>query len=460
MVELAHRACMTPLDPQAQFHRFVSDELVSDIGSDVGLSDDEFEALMAPFEPFEQAPRLGLGLSGGADSTALLHLALDWARRRGGTVVPLIIDHGLRSESTLEACAVADKSRALGLDPVVLKWKDDPPGTGVEAAARTARYALLSRACEAHRLLHLLVGHHRDDQIETIAMRQERSSGFQGLAGMSACVERRGYRLLRPLLSVPKARLLATLQEDGHTWFEDPMNRDERFARARMRRDGITAGSPAATFERIALERELEACLPSVVRLDRFGEACLDRSGWRALPRKLADLVVARLARTMGGLDHAPASRRVEAMAGCLRGDNPVKGTLGRCLWRGRDTICVSREMRDLPVLALDGPETRALWDGRFEIAVPDGVWIVKAWSALTDHEELSAACAPGLSPSALQTLPVIGNLEGRVMVPHLEEVGDGGLAGVRAVFAPRQPLTPPRFVSAGESGMSCEWKR
>jgi len=136
---------MTPLDPQAQFHRFVSDELVSDIGSDVGLSDDEFEALMAPFEPFEQAPRLGLGLSGGADSTALLHLALDWARRRGGTVVPLIIDHGLRSESTLEACAVADKSRALGLDPVVLKWKDDPPGTGVEAAARTGAIVNLKK---------------------------------------------------------------------------------------------------------------------------------------------------------------------------------------------------------------------------------------------------------------------------------------------------------------------------
>ena len=93
----------------------------------------------------------------------------------------------------------------------ILRWTGPKPATGVQAAAREARYALLGAWCRDAGVLHLLLAHHLDDQAETVALRQARQSGPDGLAGMAAVRELKGSRLLRPLLSVPKDRLRATL---------------------------------------------------------------------------------------------------------------------------------------------------------------------------------------------------------------------------------------------------------
>ncbi len=199
---------------------------------------------MAPFGPFETNPDLAVAVSGGRDSLSLAVLAKEWAADRGGRAIALIVDHGLRVEAADEARATARLLARQGLDSVVLCWDGPKPMTGLQEAAREARYRLLRQACRERGILHLLVAHHADDQDETIAMRAARASGPDGLAGMAALVEWAEVRLLRPLLAVRRARLTATLAARGIAWIDDPSNADPRFERARLRLAGVARQCP------------------------------------------------------------------------------------------------------------------------------------------------------------------------------------------------------------------------
>ena len=425
------------------------------------LQAEEFARLMAALAPFEERPRLAIAVSGGADSSALALLAGAWARARGGKASALIVDHRLRPASTREAQLTARRCRRQGLAAHILAWRGAKPATAIEEAARQARYALLERACLRLGALHLLLAHHRDDQAETVAMRRQRGSGAAGQAGMSACVERAGYRLLRPLLTVPRARLVATLEARGAGWLDDPMNRDPRFARARLRQVGALAPpSPAVGAARLERERALAGALAALATLDRFGVACLDRAGWRRLEGDdglAAQAVLARLAQTVGGGIWPPRGRRLAALARRLRGEAAVACTLGRCLWRGGESVVILRERRHLPVVEVELEQgwRELLWDGRFRIALPPGRWRVLALSALAAARlapppELASPPLPAL---ARATLPAICGVEGVAAVPHLGYVRDARAALCRARFAPRQPLVAPLFAPADGAG-------
>ncbi|MDP1966000.1 MAG: tRNA lysidine(34) synthetase TilS, partial [Reyranella sp.] len=153
-----------------------ADALPVDVGA--------FARAMAPFEPFEKKPVVAVAVSGGRDSLALALLAHDWARVRGGAIVALIVDHGLRSGSDGEAASTRDLLAGLGIEAGVLCWSGAKPQSGLQEAARTARYRLLSDECRRRGILHLLLAHHADDQEETVTMRAARGSGLDGLAGM------------------------------------------------------------------------------------------------------------------------------------------------------------------------------------------------------------------------------------------------------------------------------------
>ncbi len=178
--------------------------------------------------------------SGGADSLALaaaLAFAAPRAGLRGGAVT---VDHGLQAGSAQRAAEVAGVLRGLGLDPVHAVPVTVPPAAsagGPEAAARTARYAALEQAAARAGAAAVLLGHTLDDQAETVLLGLARGSGARSLAGMPA---RRGcYR--RPLLAVRRAATAAACAELGLTPWQDPHNRDDRFARARVRHQVMPA---------------------------------------------------------------------------------------------------------------------------------------------------------------------------------------------------------------------------
>ena len=179
-------------------------------------------------------------MSGGADSLALALLASQWAAGRGGSVLAMVADHGLRPESPSEVAVTLARLRSCGVPGCRLRLSIRP-GTRLAERARAARHEALEAACAERGILHLLFGHHAADQAETVAMRRLRGSGPVGLAGMAALSETDHVRKLRPLLDVAPVRLRATLRAAGLAWIEDPSNADPAFERARLRTLGRDA---------------------------------------------------------------------------------------------------------------------------------------------------------------------------------------------------------------------------
>jgi tRNA(Ile)-lysidine synthase len=189
------------------------------------------------FADWKGAPAMILAVSGGPDSMTLMWLAARWRRAmaRGPRLLAVTVDHGLRPEAAREAREVKRLASSLDMPHRTLRWSGAKPKAGVPAAAREARYRLLAQAARQSRATHILTAHTRDDQAETLLMRLLRGSGIAGLAAMARESERDGLRLARPLLDVPKSRLVATLQKAKINFAEDPTNRDPNFTRARLR---------------------------------------------------------------------------------------------------------------------------------------------------------------------------------------------------------------------------------
>lgn len=284
------------------------------------LTESSAEALLAPLAEEEA---LLLAVSGGPDSVALMLLAARWSLRRAKRIEVATVDHGLRAGSDEEARQVAAWAGALGFAHHVLRWEGAKPQTRIQERARDARYALLGAcALQIAPNCPIVTAHHADDQAETILFRLTRGSGVAGLAGMAQSARLGGARLLRPLLGVAKARLEAMCRDAAHPFLLDPSNRNEAFARARLRalsetlsRQGLNAdallrlGARARRAEealRFSAERAGEAAL-----LERDGDRSIfDSAALRILPEEfLLRVLAADIARR--GLT-APRFERLE----------------------------------------------------------------------------------------------------------------------------------------------------
>lgn len=182
---------------------------------------------------FSGEGRLGLAVSGGADSLALLLLT---QALRPGSFAVATVDHGLRPGAGGECAMVADVCAARAIPCTILRVT--PKAGNLQARARDARYASLGHWAADHGLAALLTAHHADDQAETLLMRLNRGSGPVGLAGVRArgTVPGTALPLLRPLLAFRRAELAALVHAHGLLPVDDPSNADPRFDRVRIRR--------------------------------------------------------------------------------------------------------------------------------------------------------------------------------------------------------------------------------
>lgn len=227
-------------------------------------------------------------------------------------LVALTVDHGLRPEAATEAEAVARTAAALGVAHATLRWEGSKPASGVQAAARTARYRLMADWCAARGLRWLATAHHADDQAETWLMRSARGAGPRGLAGIRP--RRRlgaGVTLLRPLLDWRRAELAAIAAAAGLPVADDPSNADPRFVRTRAR--ALLAATPWLDARRLAAaaahQREAEAALAWACARAWAGRAAVKpgrevRLDAADLPRALRLRLVERALRTL-----SPAAR-------------------------------------------------------------------------------------------------------------------------------------------------------
>lgn len=286
----------------------------------------------ALFADLAAAPALLLAVSGGPDSTALLLLAARWRATlaQGPSLLAATVDHQLRAESAAEARAVGVLAERLAIPHRILRWTGAKPRTGLQEAARGARYRLLAAAARSSGAAHILTGHTGDDQAETVLLRMARGSALTGLGAMAraapleawtqhhraehAPVRRRQPLLIvRPLLDLPKARLLATLAAAGLAVADDPSNRDPRFTRARLRQlmpmlaeEGLTARRLALLARRLrradaAIESMVDAAAPAQGAWQGGGPIRLEAENVMRLPAEVALRLIARaIARTAG----------------------------------------------------------------------------------------------------------------------------------------------------------------
>jgi tRNA(Ile)-lysidine synthase len=185
---------------------------------------------------------LGIAVSGGSDSMALLTLAAEYRDAAGVSLKAVTIDHGLRPEAKDEARFVGNFCGAIGVAHDVVAWERSAPWQVSQDAARRARHAMLASWAKRHSVERIALGHTRDDRLETFLMRARQGSGWHGLAGpMPNSVspvwpEGRLMPLIRPLLAFGRDELRTELTSRGATWVEDPSNDTTRFERVRMRR--------------------------------------------------------------------------------------------------------------------------------------------------------------------------------------------------------------------------------
>lgn len=177
-----------------------------------------------------------VGVSGGADSLALILWLDECLRPQGKKVVALTVDHGLRPESADEADYVHQLLTNKGIEHHILCWQGEKPTTGIEEAARVARYQLLSEWCLSHQIRCLCVAHHQLDQAETFMIRLQRGSGLNGLCGMQEVNEMYGLKILRPFLNVPPQALKDYLNKRQIKWITDSSNDCDDFLRVRVRK--------------------------------------------------------------------------------------------------------------------------------------------------------------------------------------------------------------------------------
>jgi tRNA(Ile)-lysidine synthase len=331
-------------------------------------------AVMA--ELFGSAPpaRIGVALSGGGDSVALLALAAGWARDSGTKLAAVTVDHGLRDGSRAEAVEAGATAARLGVAHDMLTWGGWDGQGNLQDAARRARLRLIGDWAAARDIGAVLLGHTADDQAETVLLRLGRGSGVDGLSGMAALRRAGGRVWARPLLGTRRAALRRWLRGQGIGWAEDPSNADPRFARVRARAalvaldgSGIDVAGLCATADRMrvaraALDDATATGLRDLARVEAAGDVTLCAAGFDALPEELRLRVAARALIWVSGGDYRP--RRAALVAVLARG-----GTLSGCVWtRAGGTIRISREAAAVAGLAV-APGAR--WDNRWRIDGP-----------------------------------------------------------------------------------------
>ena len=279
---------------------------MSDAENGVPVTDAEADAL---FAALIDEPALVLAVSGGPDSTALLVLTARWRKRhrRGPTLLAVTIDHGLRPESRREAVMVKQLARRLGVAHRTMRWTGRKPATALQEKARAARYVRLAEAARRVQARCVLTAHTLDDQAETVLFRMARGSGLTGLAAMAPVTPMAGIFIVRPLLDLAKARLIATLRADSIPFAEDPSNKDPRFTRPRLRalmpvlaREGLGAKRFAVLARRL---RRADVSIETVVEdvIHRLAPGLWSDRGPIAIERKcFADLTEEIALRLLG----------------------------------------------------------------------------------------------------------------------------------------------------------------
>lgn len=356
-------------------------------------------------DTIERSEALGgpilIALSGGGDSTALLHLMA--ARFGAKRLLAVVVDHALRDGSADDAARAGGCARGLGVAVKIvhLAWPRGP--RRAQADTREARYRALAEAARAAGAKVIALGHTRDDQAETVLLRAARGSAWRGLAGMRAFSpapiwpEGRGLWLARPLLHARREALREFLRGKGAAWIEDPANSNRNYARVRVRER--LAALAQSGLDPMRLAALAESLAPRATALDRAAASLIQEAArfdddrvlialepWRG-DNAVREHALGALIAAAGGAARAPDAEAVAALARDTEARDFKAATLGGALIRrSRDGLTLTRDPGALKGRADGAPAPapmqlpagqEAIWDGRLALTLAEPDWAV-----------------------------------------------------------------------------------
>jgi len=332
------------------------------------------------YTPFK---RIVVALSGGVDSTVLLHLMRHLHLQHKLPLSAIHINHQLQEQSDGWAHHCAELCEKWQIPVLIEKVEVLQSGHGIESDARTARYQLFEAQLEPDDIL--LQGHHRDDQAETVIMRLMRGSGVRGLAAIPETREIGGGRVVRPLLQLSRRQIVDYATHHRLKWIEDPSNRDISIERNLIRQEILPRMEAHRSGVKKALVRSAGQFLESAELLDQLAELDLDGARLEPLQIDCDQLLKLERARCRNLLRYwissngflPPSSMVIDRIINeglHSRSDaHPLIDWVGAEVRRYRNRLYLMRR------LAAGSSRTPVAWDIQSELPLGDGLGFLKS---------------------------------------------------------------------------------
>lgn len=352
------------------------------VNDGTGSSDDQAANLLQSVQSVfgsDSPVRIGVAVSGGGDSMALLHLLARVASSRGHIVQAATVNHCLRPEAADEAAFVAGVCAGLGIRHDSMLWDHGEITGNLQDQARRARYRLLADWARENGIYRVALGHTADDQAETFLMRLARGAGVDGLSGMRPEFQSDGVVFCRPLLARTRAELRQYLGRNRLAWVDDPSNDDLAYQRVRARRAlallaplGIDAPSLIRVGTNLgaaksALDHYARAEAGKLAKQDA-GDLILARAPSPPVPGEIERRLLVAGLMWVSGAEYPPRDSALNEMQTALAHSHTF--TLAGCivtLKRSRDEPQLSlRITREWNAVKAISTRTDHPWDGRW----------------------------------------------------------------------------------------------
>ena len=322
--------------------------------------------------------RLGIAVSGGGDSMAMLHCLASILP--GENIEVVTINHNLRPDAAEEVALVRKVCTSLGVSCVVRNWQWDQVGN-LQASARDGRWAAIKAFVDEEGLDAVAVGHTEDDQIENFFLRLARGSGVDGLSGMSVLDLRDGFKVVRPMLHCARQDLRDWMSHKGLSWADDPSNIDEKYDRVRARGmlkelDGLGL-TRKRVLQTVAHMRSASAVLSAAQSeyvtancWTECGDVLIAAPDGSSAETEVFNRTVMSALQWVGGGSYRPRLDSFTAALATVRG-----GT--RCTIRGcvlsleNNRLRIGRELAATQPLSVTNASGTQIWDGRWALEAP-----------------------------------------------------------------------------------------
>ena len=392
-------------------------------------------------EYFDTNP-IALAVSGGPDSTAMMFLVSKSKKIKKKNVTVLIVDHDLRKDSRKEANLVMRNAKKIGFKYKILKWRGLKPSSGIQEAARKARYDMMISWCEKNNVKKLFLAHHLDDQVETFLMRLSKGSGIDGLSSMSKTSLKVNVNIIRPFLEIPKTKLVEIANSSNMKWVSDPSNSNLSYQRSRIRklipalsREGIDSHHINLVIKRMDSAKDAlnETVNSNIIKYVKSMEGIAFSLSYEALDKLSPEIllrILERIIMVASGSIYPARRLKLEAILSWLKSDNQIsaKTLSGTVLRKRKDYIIFYRELKSSQASASIRPLTNRYlsWDNRFHLKLNkskdlevkslgnEGVKILKSKKLLKKHG------LKNIPLSAWKSAPSLWSKKRLISVPSL----------------------------------------